>query len=81
MSNFLIVNKAKLPYGVIGKLIDDYKNDFEDTYYVGKLETIIIDYKDIVYIVHIRYLKKYIEFRFENYMEADNDKKRNISKD
>lgn len=72
MEKYLIVNNAKLPYKVIGKIIDDYKNDFEDTHYVGKLETIIIDYKDIIYTVHIRYLKKYIEFRFES-MEVEDD--------
>lgn len=81
MGKYLIVNNAKLPYKIIGKVIDDYKNDFEDTLYVGKLELLVIDYKDKLYSVSVRYLKKYIEFRFENYMEADNDKKRNISKD
>lgn len=81
MSNFLIVNKAKLPYGIIGKIIDDYINDYEDTtFYVGKLEILVIDYKDILYNVQIRYLKRYIEFSF-NEMEEINDKKRNISKD
>lgn len=74
MEKYLIVNNVKLPYKIIGKVIDDYKNDFEDTHYVGKLETVIIDYKNTVYIVHIRYLKKYIEFRFEDYVEVKNKK-------
>ena len=74
MSNFLIVNKAKLPYGIIGKIIDDYINDYEDTtFYVGKLEILVIDYKDTLYNVQIRYLKRYIEFRFEE-MEEINGK-------
>ena len=74
MSNFLIINKAKLPYGIIGKIIDDYINDYEDTtFYVGKLEILVIDYKDILYNVQIRYLKRYIEFSF-NEMEEINGK-------
>ena len=80
MLNFLIVNNAKLPYRIIGKIIDDYINDYEDTIYVGKLEILAIDYKDILYNVQIRYLKRYIEFSF-NETEEINDKKRNISKD
>lgn len=80
MGKYLIANNAKLPYGIIGKIIDDYLNEYEDTYYVGKLETIIIDYKNSVYNVQIRYLKRYVEFIFEK-MEDNNDKKRNISKD
>lgn len=75
MGKYLIVNNAKLPYKIIGKVIDDYKNDFEDTLYVGKLELLVIDYKDKLYSVSVRYLKKYIEFRFENYVEVKNDKK------
>lgn len=70
MEKHLIVNNAKLPYKIIGKVIDDYKNDFEDTLYVGKFELIVIDYKDKLYSVSVRYLKKYIEFRFENYVEV-----------
>lgn len=75
MGKFLIVNNAKLPYKIIGKVIDDYKNDFEDTLYVGKFELLVIDYKNQLYSVSVRYLKKYIEFRFENYVEVKNDKK------
>lgn len=75
MEKYLIVNNAKLPYKIIGKVIDDYKNDFEDTLYVGKFELLVIDYKDKLYSVSVRYLKKYIEFRFENYVEVKNDKK------
>ena len=71
MSSFLIVNKAKLPYGVIGKLIDNYINDYEDTIYVGKIEIIVIDFKGRLYNVQIRYLKRYVEFRFEE-MEDKN---------
>lgn len=73
MSNFLIVNKAKLPYGVIGKLIDDYINDYEDTIYVGKIEIMVIDFRGRLYNVQIRYLKRYVEFRFEE-MEDKNGK-------
>lgn len=75
MGKYLIVNNAKLPYKIIGKIIDDYKNELEDTLYVGKFELLVIDYKDKLYSVSVRYLKKYIEFRFENYVEVKNDKK------
>ena len=78
MKEILIVNDAELPYQFIGTVIDNYLNDYEeDTFIVG----MVINYQEKLYSLTIRYLKKYIEFRFENYMEADNDKKRNISKD
>ena len=74
MRKILIVNDAELPYQFIGMVIDDYLNDYEeDTIYVGKLEILVIDYKDILYNVQIRYLKRYIEFRFEE-MEEINGK-------
>lgn len=72
MGKTLIVNDAKLPYQFIGKVIDNYLNDYEeDTFCVG----MVIDYQKKLYSVTIRYLKKYIEFRFENYVEVKNDKK------
>ena len=66
MEKYLIANNAKLPYKIIGKVIDDYKNDFEDTLYVGKFELLVIDYKNQLYSVSVRYLKKYIEFYMFN---------------
>ena len=72
MVNFLIVNNAKLPYQLIGKVIDDYLNNYEeDTFYAGKTEIIVIDYQERVYSITIRYLKRYIEFRFMNYLEEE----------
>ena len=67
-----IINEAKLPYKVIGQVIDDYLNDFRQiTIYYGKTELFTIDYKDILYRVQVRYLKRYIEYYFREYKEED----------
>lgn len=60
-----IVNDAKLPYRVIGKIIDDTINsDYQDTIYYGKIDVFKIEYQNKKYNVQIRYLKKYTEWRF-----------------
>ena len=60
-----IVNDAKLPYRVIGKIIDDAMNsDYQDTIYYGKIDAFKIEYQNIKYNVQIRYLKRYVEWRF-----------------
>ena len=67
-----IINEAKLPYKVIGQVIDDYLNDDrQTTIYYGKTELFTIDYKDILYKVQVRYLKRYIEYYFREYKEED----------
>jgi len=67
-----IINEAKLPYKVIGQVIDDYLNDDrQTTIYYGKTELFTIDYKDILYRVQVRYLKRYIEYYFREYKEED----------
>lgn len=67
-----IINEAKLPYKVIGQVIDNYLNDFrQTTIYYGKTELFTIDYKDILYRVQVRYLKRYIEYYFREYKEED----------
>ena len=71
MADFLIINDAELPYQFIGKVIDNYLNDYEeDTFCVG----MVIDYKNKLYNIQIRYLKRYVEFRFAE-MEDKDDKK------
>lgn len=63
-----IVNNTNLPYKVIGQVIDDYlKENWGSTSYIGKVEAMTIDYKDVIYKVQVRYLKKYVEWRFQKY--------------
>lgn len=63
-----IINEVNLPYKVIGQVIDDYINDGRQiTIYYGKTELFTIDYKDILYRVQVRYLKRYVEWRFIKY--------------
>ena len=60
-----IINKTDLPYKVIGDIIDRIiENSYEDTCYFGKIEYFEIKYKDKIYKVQIRYLKRYVEWRF-----------------
>lgn len=66
-----IINEVNLPYRVIGQVIDDYLNDDRQvTIYYGKIDYFTIDYKDILYKVQVRYLKRYVEWRFKKY-ESD----------
>lgn len=70
-----IVNEAKLPYKIIGQVIDDcINNKYDDTCYFGKIEYFTIEFKNILYRVQIRYLKKYVEWRFMYYDNDKNDK-------
>lgn len=63
-----IINETSLPFKVIGQVIDDYINDGRQiTIYYGKTELFTIDYKDILYRVQVRYLKRYVEWRFIKY--------------
>lgn len=63
-----IVNNTNLPYKAIGQVIDEYlEMNYGSTSYVGKVEVMTIDYKDVLYKVQVRYLKKYVEWRFEKY--------------
>lgn len=60
-----IINEPCLPYKVIGQVIDEYQNKwYVDTCYVGKVEYFKIEYKHKQYKVQIRYLKRYVEWRF-----------------
>jgi hypothetical protein len=60
-----IVNDAKLPYRVIGKIIDDTMNyGYQDTIFYGKIDNFKIEYQNKKYNVQIRYLKRYTEWRF-----------------
>lgn len=60
-----IINKTNLPYKLIGQVIDDYiGNHYEDTLYVGKIMYFEFMYRDKIYKCQIRYLKRYVEWRF-----------------
>lgn len=61
-----IVNKANLPYKVIGQVIDEYiERNYEDTCYVGKIEYFEFICQGKKYKVQIRYLKTFVEWRFD----------------
>lgn len=61
-----IINNTDLSYKIIGQVIDDtiIKNK-ADTLYYGKVYHFEIEYKNKEYKVQIRYLKKYVEWRFD----------------
>lgn len=60
-----IVNNTNLPYRVIGEMIDmiQEKNS-GDTHYYGKIEHCVMSYKGKEVKIQIRYLKRYVEWRF-----------------
>jgi len=63
-----IINDAHLPYEAIGQIMDKYINDsYEDTLYYGKIDYFKMKYKGQIYKVQIRYLKSYVEWRFDYY--------------
>lgn len=60
-----IINDAHLPFEVIGQIIDKYINDsYGDTLYYGKIDYFKMKYKGQIYKVQVRYLKRYVEWRF-----------------
>ncbi len=63
-----IINEARLPYEVIGQIIDKYINEnIEDTLYYYKIEYFNFRYNKKIYKMQVRYLKKYVEFRVVEY--------------
>lgn len=61
-----IINTPCLPYKVIGQVIDEYiERNYVDTCYVGKIEYFEFILQGEKYKVQIRYLKSYVEWRFE----------------
>lgn len=60
-----IVNNTNLPYRVIGEMIDMIQEQSSgDTIYYGKVSICTMGYKGKDYKVQIRYLKRYVEWRF-----------------
>ena len=61
----LIINKTNLEYGTIGMIIDNImKSNTGNTMYYGKVEWTIIQVGSHKINVQIRYLKRYVEWRF-----------------
>ena len=61
------LNNTDLSYKEIGAIMDVIIEDSkEDTHYFGQTESILIKYKekDKIIRVEIRYLKRYVEWRF-----------------
>ena len=61
-----IINNTNLSYKEIGEIIDEIINTSkEDTYYDGKIEVVKVLYKGDTINITIRYLKRYVEWRFD----------------
>ena len=61
-----IVNNTDLDYSTIGLLIDHIiKNSHEDTNYYGKIDWCKIKIQEKTIKIQIRYLKRYVEWRFD----------------
>lgn len=60
-----IINNTNLSYKEIGKIIDEVMQTKEDTNYVGKIEVGKILYKGKSINITIRYLKRYVEWKFD----------------
>lgn len=61
-----IVNNTDLDYREIGAIIDMLINEYQgSTFYYGKIETSVVENRDIKVEVTIRYLKRYIEWSFK----------------
>lgn len=61
-----IVNNTSFNYEAIGKIIDKIiEESYDDTHYVGQIYIFGMLYKGKEIKVQIRYLKKYVEWRFD----------------
>lgn len=60
-----IVNETNLRYAELGLIIDNImKSNIGNTNYYGKVEWTIVEFGSHNIRVQIRYLKKYVEWRF-----------------
>lgn len=61
-----IVNNTNLSYREIGLIIDEMIEDSkEDTIYYDKVDILKVNYKNKSIKIQIRYLKRYVEWRFD----------------
>ena len=60
-----IINNTNLSYKEIGDIIDELMQVKEETNYVGKIEIGKVLYNGVPINIQVRYLKKYVEWRFD----------------
>ena len=61
-----IINNTNLNYSTIGSIIDNIMSSTkETTHYVGQKEWAILEINTHKITITIRYLKKYVEWRFD----------------
>ena len=62
-----IINETDLSYSTIGSIIDKIKEeDVGSTHYYGQVEWTVVEMAYRKIVVQIRYLKKYVEWRFSD---------------
>lgn len=61
-----IINNTSLNYATIGSIIDDILlNTKGTTHYIGQIEWTILEINGHKIKIQIRYLKSYVEWRFD----------------
>lgn len=61
-----IINNTSLSYRQIGYIIDKIVAKSEgDTHYFGQVQFTVIEFNSLKINVQIRYLKRYVEWRFD----------------
>ena len=61
-----IINNTSLNYATIGSIIDNIMSSTkETTHYIGQKEWAILEINNHKITITIRYLKKYVEWRFD----------------
>lgn len=61
-----IINNTNLSYEKIGKAIDQIIDNTQGTtHYVGQVEYTTMEFKNVVVKIQIRYLKSFVEWRFD----------------
>ena len=60
-----IINNTNLKYAELGAIIDKViEESYGDTIYYGKVEIATLKFRGHIISVQIRYLKRYVEWRF-----------------
>ena len=61
-----IINNTSLNYSTIGSIIDNIMSNTQGTtHYIGQKEWTILKINSHKITIHIRYLKSYVEWRFD----------------
>lgn len=70
----LIINKTDLDYSTLGLIIDKIqKSNTGNTMYYGKVEWTILEVGIYKIKLQIRYLKRYVEWCFEELESGNNE--------